>query len=107
MSRKEIDIMTLLIYKRFELKQKIDDDDIVDKLLFSKEVKDSISRDMGYTSNQSLYNIFTGLRDKKVLIGNKISQGLIPNITTDANNFQLILNFNITHEGQKREGNNK
>ena len=95
---KEIELLSLLLEKRYVLSQKITDPSLVDLLLLSTENRKIIMEEMGYHSMQVLTNALSGLRKKKVLDDNSIIKGLIPEINNDTNNFKLIFNFNIKNE---------
>lgn len=95
LTNKEIEIVAFLLYKRHLLKAKIPDDKYVDKLLLGEDVRNEIKKLMNYNSNQVLSNMISELRSKKIIVDNKITKVLIPNIETDAVNFKLVLNFNI------------
>lgn len=91
---KEIEILSFIIYKRYQLSKKISDDKIIDKILISKELKEEIKEKFNYKDIQIVSNMLTTLRNKGVIKDNKIIKGLIPNITDDKN-FKLIFNFVI------------
>jgi hypothetical protein len=95
---KEIEMLSLFLVKRHELSQKIKDDELIDKLLFDKNIKAEIRKEMEYTTYQVFNNMMTSLRNKGAIINNKINKGLIPNYNNETKNFKLIFNFNITDE---------
>ena len=95
---KEIEMLGLFLNKRHELSQKINDDDLIDTLLFDKIYKDQIRKEMNYSSHQVFNNMLSSLRSKGVIINGKINKGLIPVLSEDSNNFKLIFNFNIQDE---------
>lgn len=92
---KEIELLSLLLEKRYILSQKVFDPVLVDDLLLSTQNRKEIVDEMGYTSMQVLNNSLSGLRKKNVLIGNSIIKGLVPNLQKDAKTFELRFNFNI------------
>ncbi len=92
---KEIELLSLLLEKRYTLSQKVNDPMLVDTLLLSTENRKIIMEEMGYHSMQVLTNALSGLRKKKVLEDNSIIKGLIPEINDSTGNFKLIFNFNI------------
>jgi len=92
---KEIEMLSLFLNKRHELSQKITDDDLLDTMLFDKNIKDQIREEMNYSSHQVFNNMLSSLRSKGVIVNGKINKGLIPELTEDSNNFKLIFNFNI------------
>ena len=92
--QKEIELLSLFLYKRFELEKVIKDEKILNKILFGTESRSEIRDELKYSSSQILNNMISSLRTKGVLQkDNSILKGLIPNITE--NNFRLLFNFNI------------
>lgn len=91
---KEMKLLALLLYKRYELSKEISNEKIIIKLLFDTETRKEIQKEMGYSSLQVLSNMIYSLKKSKILDENNyISPGLIPNI--QGNNFKLVFNFNI------------
>lgn len=95
---KEIEVLSLLLYKRYLLKKKISDNAIVDKYLFDREIREEITKEMGYSSLQVLSNMLTDLRKSEVIINDRINSVLIPNLENGADNFRLMFNFKIKNE---------
>lgn len=93
---KEIELLSLFLAKRFELSKVIKDEDLLDKLLFDKDVKLEIREKMGYTNGQVLENMLSALRAKNVIKDNKIDKGLIPILEEDNTSFKLVFNFTFT-----------
>ena len=95
---KEIEMLSLFLNKRYELSEKIKDDDLLDTMLFDKKIKDEIREEMNYSSHQVFNNMLSSLRSKGVIINGKINKGLIPELLEGSDNFKLIFNFNIRDE---------
>lgn len=95
---KEIEMLSLFLNKRYELSKKITDDDLLDTMLFDKNIKDQIREEMSYSNHQVFNNMLSSLRTKGVIVNGKINKGLIPQLADDSNNFKLIFNFNIQDE---------
>lgn len=90
---KQMEVISLLLYKRYILSKEITNKDLLDSLFF-EEIKSEIKKEMNYENNQLFSNMLTTLRKSGVLSkDNKILKGLIPNVV--GNNFKLIFNFNI------------
>ena len=94
---KEILLLGYFLAKRHELKTKIADENLLDKVLFEKDVKAEIREKMGYSNYQVFNNMLSSLRKKKAIVDNKINPGLIPDIT--GNSFKLVFNFIIDEKG--------
>lgn len=93
---KEIEALSLFIYYRYELMKEVSNIDLVEKLLFSKGIRDKIKGDLGGMGNVVFNNLLSSLRKKKVLSKeNKINPVLIPNMTPDDDGFKLVFDFEI------------
>lgn len=93
---REIDVVVSFLKHRFELNKKISDMEILNKVLMSEDTKRQI-REENNISLQHFQVIMGKLRQKKVIIDNKINPKFIPNINEESNNFKLLLLFDI-HE---------
>lgn len=94
LTNKEMDVMTCFLKHRQELKDKISDPDILDKVLMGEDIKRKIREECGM--KVSNFQVVLGkLRKRKVLIGNKINPKFIPNISSNAESFQLLLLFDF------------
>lgn len=94
LTNKEMDVMTCFLKYRQELKDKISDPDILDKVLMGEDIKRKIREECDM--KVSNFQVVLGkLRKRKVLIGNKINPKFIPNISSDAEGFQLLLLFDF------------
>ena len=99
MTSKEMEVVGYLLYRRHQLYTKIGDDKIVDQILLNRETREDIRNKMGYGTNQVMSNMLSDLRKKKILMGDGINRGLIPNFTQGSDNFKLILNFSLSETG--------
>lgn len=95
---KEMEMLSLFLNKRYELSKKITDEDLLDTMLFDKNIKDQIKKEMNYSNHQVFNNMLSSLRSKGVIINGKINKGLIPDLGEDGDNFKLIFNFNIRED---------
>lgn len=94
LTNKEMDVMTCFLKYRQELKDKISDPDILDKVLMGEDTKRKIREECDM--KVSNFQVVLGkLRRRKVIIGNKINPKFIPNINSDAEGFQLLLLFDF------------
>lgn len=94
LTNKEMDVMTCFLKYRQELKDKISDPDILDKVLMGEDIKRKIREECDM--KVSNFQVVLGkLRKRKVLIGNKINPKFIPNISSNAESFQLLLLFDF------------
>lgn len=94
---KEIELLAILLYKRYNLSKVVKDDKILNKLLFDTENRKELKKELNYTHPQVLNNMLHSLRKSNAIDENNvIAPGLIPNM--DGNNFKLVFNFNIKDE---------
>jgi len=92
--QKEIELLGLFLYKRYQLEKVIKDDKILTKMLFDTESRNEIRDKLNYSSSQILNNMISALRTKNIIDkDNNINKGLIPSLTGE--NFKLVFNFNI------------
>lgn len=94
LSDKEIDIIAKFLYKKFELEQKINDEDILYTHLFSTAVRNEIMDELDMKADR-FNNILSVLRKKEVIVNNRINKLFIPNIDHNAKQFMIIFKFNI------------
>lgn len=91
---REIDVVVSFLKYRFDLSQKISDKEILNKVLMGEDIKRQI-REENNISLQHFQVIMGKLRKKNVIIDNKLNPKFIPNIQKDADNFKLLLLFDI------------
>jgi len=96
LANKEVEALSILLYYRWELSKEVSNVALVDKLLFSSEVRLKVREDLGGMKSGVFNNLLTTLRKKGVLSkDNKIIPALIPNIRPDSTGFKLIFDFEI------------
>jgi len=96
LANKEVEALSILLYYRWELSKEVNNIELVDKLLFSSEVRLKVREDLGGMKSGVFNNLLTTLRKKGVLSkDNKIIPALIPNIRPDSTGFKLIFDFEI------------
>ena len=94
LTEREIDVITSFVKQRFELSKVIKDDNILDKVTMSEDTKKKVREECNITLPH--FQVIMGkLRKSKVLIDNKINPRFIPNISEDADSFQLLLLFDL------------
>ena len=94
MTNKEIDIISSFLYHRFELGKKIKDDDILDKVTMSDDIRKSVIEE--YNMNPTYLNtVMANLKKKGVIINGKISKKLRPKLEEDADKFTIMITFDL------------
>lgn len=93
LSDRVIDVMTEFIKYRYELKDKIKDTELLDKVVMSKETKSMIRKKLGMTESH-FQVVMTKLKKARVIENGKINPRYIPKLI-DTENFQLLISFNL------------
>lgn len=94
LTNREIDVISAFVKKRYELSKVIKDNNILDKVVMSEDVKNQIKEECEI-SNAHFQVILGKLRKNQVIIDNKINPKFIPNITEGDNMFQLVILFDL------------
>lgn len=92
--QQELNVLALLLYYHFKIKHETTNDKILWKIVFDYDTKMKIKEELDITDN-TLQNLLSKLRNKKIIIDNKISPVYIPSLSLNAKNFKIIYNFNI------------
>jgi hypothetical protein len=90
LSSNELKVISALYDKDYELAQSISDQIIRMRVLFSKEIKDTIIEQIKIPYN-SLNNILTVLRKKQFIINNAINEKLL--LKLDKQEFDFTVKF--------------
>jgi hypothetical protein len=90
----EANILLAFLRKRHIYACNVKSAEIVDKLLFSTDTRKEIMNSIGYKIG-TFQNYLTSMRNKGVILENRINPKLLPNYEDGADNFKLIYNFMI------------
>jgi hypothetical protein len=94
--QKEIEALSVFLYYRYKISEEVLNKALIDKLLFSPDVRKNIMADLNISSTYIFNNLLTALRNKNVITrDNKIAEVLIPNFTPGSDNFKLVFNFEL------------
>lgn len=93
-SQRDMDLLALLLYKRYKLSNTINDSKLIDSILFSTESRKELREELNIPSNY-FQVMLKHLRDKKVIIGNSINQKLIPRLQKTESVYKLIMQFSF------------
>ena len=100
---RDLEILSYILSKRYELSKIISDDSKIDKFLFSTEIREEIIEENGITKNSFQVSL-SRLRKYNVLEENgSINKRFIPNLARDANRFDLMILFEI-HGNDAKSG---
>lgn len=92
---RETDIITAFVKKRYELSKVIKDDEILDKVTMSDDVKREI-RDECNVSLPHFQVIMGKLRKNKVIVDGKINPRYIPSLKEEDGSFKMMLLFDFS-----------
>jgi len=92
---RERDVLATFIKKRFELAKSITDEQLVDKILFSKDSVNEVKKDCNI-SKSYFKMVMIKLRKTKAIIDGKINPKFMPkNLAYDDKSFQLLFYFDL------------
>lgn len=97
LQNKDIEVLSYILKKRYELSKIIIDDSVVDSYLFSKEIRDQILEESG-ESRSNFQVTLSKLRKRNVISPDgKINKRFIPDLveTNTELRFELMVAFNI------------
>ena len=94
LTEREIDIITSFVKQRYELSKVIKDENILDKVTMSEDVKKKVREECKITLPH-FQVIMCKLRKNKIIVDGKINPRFIPNITEENDSFQLLLLFEL------------
>lgn len=101
LAAKDLEILSYILKKRYELSKIIVDDSKIDKFLLSTEIRDEIIEENNITKN-SFQVTLSRLRKFGVLEANDtINKRFIPNLSHDADRFDLMILFEIKDNVKK------
>ena len=91
---REMDVIACFLKQRYELSKVIKDEDLLDKVVFSDDVKKKVREECNIKT-QHFQVIMSKLKKHKLIEGNKFNKKFIPNIEEDAKEFRLIFHFDL------------
>lgn len=94
LTNRAMDVATSMVKKRYELGKVINDEQILDKILFSTDVQKEIREECSLSIPQ-FYSILNKLRVNKVVIDNKINPKFIPNLHENEDKFKFLILFDL------------
>lgn len=94
LTKSERQVLASFLAKRFELAQVIKDENVLDNVLNSIDMRKDIREAIGLTTPQ--FNILISkMRRSGVMDGKKINKHYIPNIQKDTGQYRLTIIFDI------------
>lgn len=95
LTKKERQVLALLLYYHFTLKKDITNPKILWKLVFDYDTKMKIKEELNM-KDASFQNCLTALRKKNVIKDNMIVPTYIPELEVSSKSFKIVYNLNIT-----------
>lgn len=101
LNKQQQQVLALLLYYHYIYKKDVTNNKILWKLVFDYDTRvkirgDSVFGEKGLSSN-SLENILTSLRKKKIIINNEIIKAYVPDLELNAKQFDVIYQFLIVN----------
>lgn len=97
LTNRETDVITSFTKKRFYLSKDISNDDLLDKVLMSDDIKKEVREECNISLPH--FQVIMGkLRENKLIVNNKVNPRYIPNIIEKDGNFKLLLLFDLNEE---------
>lgn len=91
---REIDVATSFLKQRYLLSKVIQNEDALNTVLMSEDTKKKIREECNL--ELSHFQVIMGkLKKKKVIIDGKFNKKFIPNVEETANEFRLIIHFEL------------
>ena len=91
---REIDVITSFVKQRYKLSKVIKDNEILDKVTMSEDIKKKVREECNITLPH--FQVIMGkLRKNKVITDGKINLRFIPNIDEETGTSQLLLLFEL------------
>lgn len=97
LNNRQQQVLSLLLYYHYILKQEITNNKILWKEVFDYDTKVKIYSELEIHTT-GLENILTQLRKKNVIMDNQISPVYIPDLDKNSKTFTIKYNFRINHE---------
>lgn len=95
LGKTEKKVLAELLYYRYLLKQEVNSQDLLEKLLFDTDTRSEICKRIGIPK-QRMHQIVSRLRSDGVLIGTDVNPKFVPDLTLKDKEFVLAFRFNIT-----------
>lgn len=94
LTERETDVLAAFLKHRFELSKVVNDQEVLNKLTMSEDIKKKVKDDCGI-SQAHFQVIMTKLKKSKVIDNGKIEPRFIPRVKQGATDFQLLLAFEL------------
>lgn len=95
LANRERDVLAALLKERFELSEKVNDEELLDKIVLGDDIREKIKTQLGI-SDTFFKAIIAKLKKVGIIVNNRINTRLIPkHVTKDDKSFQFLLYFDL------------
>lgn len=91
---RDVEVMAMFLYKRYQLSKVIRDEQILNTTLMSRKIRKEIRDELGIPTNY-FQVILRHLRDKKAIVGDCINPKFIPKLDDTQPDYKLIVQFSF------------
>lgn len=98
---REMDFAAILLAKRYEISKSVSNQNMIDKLLFEEEMRNSIMEEAGVTKAH-MQVILRKLRESGLLEGKKVARAYIP-AWTEGKPFRMVFVFENKDDTQRND----
>lgn len=93
----EVRILAGILQERFILSKVISDERVLDRVVLGRETRKKLVESCHISSNNLSVTIIS-LKNKGIIVDNRINKKYIPNLSPNSNRYEMILSFNFTNE---------
>lgn len=94
LSAKESDVLSFYLSKRFELSRSITDEELLNSVLFSMEVRKELKETLNMSTSH-VHVVLSKLKKVGILTKKGINRKYIPKVKLDRDNYMLIFLFEL------------
>ena len=95
LQNKDIEVLSFILKKRYELSKVITDDNVIDSYLLSREIRDQMLEESGETRSNFQVTLSKLRKQGVISPDGKINKRFIPNLDNDSLRFELMIIFDI------------
>ena len=94
LTEREMEVATSFVKQRYELSKVVSDNDILDKLVMSEDIKRRVREECNITLPH--FQVIMGkLRKNNIIIDGKLNPRYIPRVVEESGSFKLMLLFDF------------
>lgn len=97
LTERESSILAYLLKSRYQLSKEINNEEILDQVLFSEQTKKKIYTELNITQ-ENFHVLFSRLRKKGVIVGDKLNKRFVPALKDNDKEFKMIVSFDFQND---------